>query len=151
VSNDRVAVTMEAAAELAKVDIRTIKQWSDAGSLQIEHIGDMRIVHLDQVKALASMRQTAERLSRGASLRALLKEATPVVSPDHVASLQQLVRDRSESLVFRSRPSWRRDGRRAGVRVSLHRLGLTELSSYWVGPRSRPLVAMAVAFIAMGF
>jgi hypothetical protein len=122
-SYDRVTVTVEAAAELAKVDIQSIRRWSDVGSLQIERIGDMRIVRLDEVKSLASTRRTAERICRHAALRALLKEATPVESPNHVAGLQKLVRARSRSVTSRSRLSWcRRDGR-SGVRVSLHQLG----------------------------
>jgi len=122
-SYDRVNVTVEAAVELARVDIQTITRWSDVGSLQIERIGDMRVVHLDEVKALATTQRTAERVCRNAALRALLKEATPVESPNHVARLQRLARTRSRTVVSRSTPSWRRRGGRSGVRVSLHRIG----------------------------
>ena len=47
------SVTIESAAELLNVEVRAIRQWSAIGSLQIERRGDVELVHLGQVKALA--------------------------------------------------------------------------------------------------
>lgn len=63
-SGEHVSVTVEAAARLVDVDVATIRHWSEIGSLEIERRGDMDVVRLDQVKALAnSSRLGAERTS----------------------------------------------------------------------------------------
>lgn len=89
------SVSIESAAELVNVDVREIRQWSAIGSLQIERRGDLEVVHLGQVKALArSPIATGDRkdVQRGA-LRALLREAK-VVDAQSVAGLQALARER---------------------------------------------------------
>jgi hypothetical protein len=89
------SVTIESAAELLNVEVRTIRQWSAIGSLQIERRGDVELVHLGQVKALARFRMgTGDRTEiRRGGLRTLLREATPV-DAQSVAGLQALARER---------------------------------------------------------
>lgn len=89
------SVTIESAAELLNVEVRAIRQWSAIGSLQIERRGDVELVHLAQVKALArSSIVTGDRTeNRRGGLRALLREATPVDAPS-VSGLQALARER---------------------------------------------------------
>lgn len=89
------SVTIEAAAELASVDVVTIRRWSADGLLQIERRGDMEAVRLAEVDALAAARTSGKETQRGA-LRALLREATTAESLD-VGELQKLVRDRATS------------------------------------------------------
>jgi hypothetical protein len=63
-SGEHVSVTVGAAARLVDVDVATIRHWSEIGSLEIERRGDMDVVRLDKVKALAnSSRLGAERPS----------------------------------------------------------------------------------------
>jgi predicted site-specific integrase-resolvase len=96
VLDDDVSVTIEAAAELAGVDVQTMREWSASGSLRIERRGDMEVVHLERVNVLASTfkrRVGAQRLQRD-SLRARLRDTTPSESSDHVEVLQELVRER---------------------------------------------------------
>jgi hypothetical protein len=96
VLDDDVSVTIEAAAELADVDVQTIRDWSAAGSLRIERRGDMEAVHLERVNALASAskRQAGSKRLRRDSLRARMRDTTQTESPNHVVVLQELVRDR---------------------------------------------------------
>jgi hypothetical protein len=86
-------VTIEAAAELAHVDVVTIRRWSADGVLQIERRGEMEAVRLADLDALAAAETLGTKTRRGA-LRGLLREATTVGSLD-VTELQQLVRDRT--------------------------------------------------------
>lgn len=90
------SVTIECAAELLNVEVRTIHQWSAIGSLRIERRGDVELVHLGQVRALArSPIVTGDRReNRRGGLRALLREATPV-DAQSVAGLQALARERA--------------------------------------------------------
>lgn len=90
------SVTIESAAELLNVEVRTIHQWSAIGSLRIERRGDVELVHLGQVRALArSPIVTGDRReNRRGALRALLREATPV-DAQSVAGLQALARERA--------------------------------------------------------
>ena len=90
------SVTIESAAELLNVEVRTIHQWSAIGSLRIERRGDVELVHLGQVRALArSPIVTGDRRdNRRGGLRALLREATPV-DAQSVAGLQALARERA--------------------------------------------------------
>lgn len=90
------SVTIECAAELLNVEVRTIHQWSAIGSLRIERRGDVELVHLGQVRALArSPIVTGDRgENRRGGLRALLREATPV-DAQSVAGLQALARERA--------------------------------------------------------
>lgn len=89
------SVTIESAAELLNVEVRAIRQWSAIGSLRIERRGDVELVHLGQVRALArSAIVTGDRReNRRGGLRALLREATPV-DAQSVAGLQALARER---------------------------------------------------------
>jgi hypothetical protein len=48
------SVLLEAAAELARVDVRTIRQWAAIGAVEIDWRGEMEVVRLDRVKFLAS-------------------------------------------------------------------------------------------------
>jgi hypothetical protein len=88
-------VSIESAAELMRVEVRAIRQWSAIGSLQIERRGDVELVHLGQVKALArspiAIGDRKEILRSG--LRGLLREAKPV-DAQSVAGLQALARER---------------------------------------------------------
>jgi hypothetical protein len=89
------SVSIESAAELMNIEVREIRQWSAIGSLQIQRRGDMEVVHLGQVKALArSPIATGDRKeARRGALRALLREAKPV-DAQSVAGLQALARER---------------------------------------------------------
>ena len=89
--NKHASVPVEAAAELVNVDTATIRRWSDSGFVEIEWRGDMEVVRLDTVEALAaSQRQRGNETTDG--LRARLEGATvPELS---VIDLQELVRDR---------------------------------------------------------
>ena len=87
------SVLIEAAAELAHVEVRTIRQWAAIGALEIEWRGDMEVVRLDRVKFLSSAwnmpsRDPGERQA----LRGLLGDAT--VDTPSVTGLQQLARER---------------------------------------------------------
>jgi hypothetical protein len=88
-------VTIESAAELMNVDVRSLRQWSAIGSLDIERRGDDEFVHLGTVQALLRSgivpgRQDARR----GALRGLLREAKSVDSQS-VAGLQELARERA--------------------------------------------------------
>ena len=89
------SVTIESAAELLNVEVRTIRQWSAIGSLQIERQGDVELVHLGLLRALArSPIVTGDRReNQRGGLRALLREATPV-DAQSLAGLQALARER---------------------------------------------------------
>ena len=92
---DDGSVTIESAAELLNVEVRAIRQWSAIGSLRIELRGDVELVHLGQLKALArSPIVTGDRKeNQRGGLRALLRETTPV-DAHSVAGLQALARER---------------------------------------------------------
>jgi hypothetical protein len=89
------SVTIEVAAELMNIEVRTIREWSAIGSLQIERRGDEEVVHLGQVKALARspMAPGGGPETHPGALRELLREAT--VDPQSLAGLQELARSRS--------------------------------------------------------
>jgi hypothetical protein len=90
------AVTITAAAELANVDVATLRGWVGLGSLATEHRGDMEVVQLDEVTALASR----HRASRNGALRDRLRQddGTVTVVGDlvNVADLQALARTRED-------------------------------------------------------
>jgi hypothetical protein len=88
------SVTIEAAAELANVDVRSIRELSAAGVVQIEHRGDIETVRVSEVDALATAGAARRRKRQRESLRGLLREATRVESLG-VGELQELVRERS--------------------------------------------------------
>ncbi len=89
------SVTIEIAAELMNIEVRTIREWSAIGSLQIERRGDSEVVHLGQVKALARspIGPDGGTETHPGALRELLREAT--VDPQSLAGLQELARERS--------------------------------------------------------
>jgi|SRR5687768_9297381 len=90
------AVTITAAAELANVDVATLRGWVGLGSLGTEHRGDMEVVQLDEVTALASR----HRASRNGALRDRLRrdDGTVTVVGDlvNIADLQALARTRED-------------------------------------------------------
>ena len=86
-------VTLEAAAELTNVGVPTIREWARKGDLTIEQRGDMEIVPLVDVTALASR----HRASRRGSLHDRLREAEGSPSPGelvNVVDLQEWARER---------------------------------------------------------
>lgn len=89
------SVTIEVAAELMNIEVRTIREWSVIGSLQIERRGDEEVVHLGQVKALARspMAPGGGVETHPGVLRELLREAA--VDTASLAGLQELARERS--------------------------------------------------------
>lgn len=86
-------VTIEAASELIYVDIPTLREWARLGDLVIEQQGDMEVVQLEVVTALASRHRAARR----GTLHNRLREAEGTPSSGEVVSvvdLQELARDR---------------------------------------------------------
>jgi phage terminase Nu1 subunit (DNA packaging protein) len=55
------SVTIEAAAELTNLDIPTLREWARLGDLVIEQRGDMEVVQLEVVTALASRHRASKR------------------------------------------------------------------------------------------
>jgi hypothetical protein len=89
----RTSVTIQAAAELVNVDTKTIRRWSDSGFIEIEWRGDMEVVRLDLIEAVAaSQRRLKSREHSG--LRARLEGA--VVGEPDVGALQQIARERTK-------------------------------------------------------
>ena len=94
VGNDG-SVTIETAAEVTAIEVRTIRQWSAVGSLTIERRDDVELVDLRQVEALVrSGVVPGARSARRGALRGLLREAG-VVGATSVAGLQELARERA--------------------------------------------------------
>lgn len=90
------AVTIESAAELLNIDVRSIRQWSAIGSLRIERRGEEELVELRQLRSLMRsglLSGGRPEAPRGA-LQALLREAKSVDSQS-VAGLQELARERA--------------------------------------------------------
>src|SRR5688572_9606878 len=88
------SVTIEAAAELTDVDVPTVRGWAREGVLIIEQRGDMEVVQLEEVKALAARRRTTKR--GGLHDRLADSSATPAGEVVNIADLQGLARDRAE-------------------------------------------------------
>jgi phage terminase Nu1 subunit (DNA packaging protein) len=88
------SVTIEAATELTDVDIPTIRRWARDGSLIIEQRGDMEVVQLEEVRALALRR----RASRRGALRDRLADSSGATAGEavNIADLQGLARERAE-------------------------------------------------------
>ena len=92
---DDGSVPIESAAELMHIEVRAIREWSAIGSIEIERRGDVELVHLGQVKALArpaSSLGDGNEIHRG-GLRGLLRGAG-TVDAQSVAGLQALARER---------------------------------------------------------
>jgi hypothetical protein len=88
-------VTIERAAELMNVDVRSLRQWSAIGSLEIERRGDAEFVHMGTVQALLRSGIAPGRVdARRGALRGLLREAKSV-DAHSVAGLQELARERA--------------------------------------------------------
>jgi phage terminase Nu1 subunit (DNA packaging protein) len=88
------SVPIAAAAELTDVDVPTVREWARAGFLVIEQRGDMEVVELARVAALASRRRT----SRNGALRDRMRQddgtlAVPGELVD-IADLQERARER---------------------------------------------------------
>ena len=88
------SVAIDTAAELANVDVLTIRKWSADGLLEIERRGGMEVVCLPDVDALASWETSRKKTTRRGTIRGLLRETTRV-EPLDVSELQKLVRDRT--------------------------------------------------------
>jgi hypothetical protein len=88
------SVPIEAAAELALVDVRTIRQWAAIGAIEIERRGETEVVPLDRLKFLVSTWNipSRDRSSERVAIRGLLGEAR-VLTPS-VTGLQELARER---------------------------------------------------------
>jgi hypothetical protein len=85
------SVPIHAAAELANVEVRTIRQWAATGALTIASHGDMEVVRLDEVKALSDS-PWSRSTSRRAELRDRMGgETTETLS---VLALQEQARGR---------------------------------------------------------
>lgn len=87
-------VTIEAAAELTNVDVPTVRGWARTGTLIIEQRGDMEVVQLEEVKALAARRRATKR----GGLRDRLADSgtTPAGEVVNIVDLQGLARERAE-------------------------------------------------------
>ena len=89
------SVTIESAAQLLNIEVRAIREWSAIGSIQIDRRGDVELVHLGQVRALARSPVALgdrKETTRG-GLRGLLRGAG-TVDAQSVAGLQALARER---------------------------------------------------------
>jgi hypothetical protein len=86
-------VTIEAAAELTNLEIPTLREWARLGDLVIEQRGDMEVVQLEVVTALASRHRASRRGALHDRLRGA--EGTPSSGEVvNVADLQELARER---------------------------------------------------------
>lgn len=86
------SVPIHAAAELANVEVRTIRQWAATGALTIQSQGDMEVVRLDEVKALSSTSWRRSPSRRGEALRGRMAGGTTETLS--VLELQEKARDR---------------------------------------------------------
>ena len=88
------SVPIAAAAELTDTDVLTVREWARTGSLVIEQRGDMEVVELARVTALASRR----RAPRNGALRDRLRQddGTLAVPGElvNIADLQDRARER---------------------------------------------------------
>lgn len=82
---------IEAASELVGVEIGQIRSWAETGAVEIERRGNLQVVRLDVVEALAHPRHMPQR-DRCYMLRRLLDGVT--LETKGVTELQELVRER---------------------------------------------------------
>jgi hypothetical protein len=88
------SVSIQAAADLAGVDVGQIRRWAAIDGLEIHRRGHIETVVLERVMALsASARRRSASKDRDA-LRARLEDAR--VETPSVSSLQELARDRGD-------------------------------------------------------
>jgi hypothetical protein len=85
-------VSIDAAAEASKIDVRTLRQWASAGRIDIEHRGRTEVVRIDRVKHLSGSRSFPAGRQERSSLQGLLRDTT--VATRSVAPLQELARRR---------------------------------------------------------
>jgi phage terminase Nu1 subunit (DNA packaging protein) len=90
------SVTIAAAAELTDVDVPTVRGWAHTGSIVIEQRGDMEVVQLDEVRALAMRRRAARNRPIRDRLREANDGAAPLAEVVNIADLQELVREREK-------------------------------------------------------
>jgi phage terminase Nu1 subunit (DNA packaging protein) len=90
------SVTIEAAAELTDVDVPTVRGWARGGSIVIEQRGDMEVVQLDEVRALAIRRRATRNRAIHDRLREADGDAAPLAEVVNIADLQELVRKREK-------------------------------------------------------
>jgi phage terminase Nu1 subunit (DNA packaging protein) len=90
------SVPISAAAELTDVDVPTVRDWARRGSLVIEQRGDMEVVQLEAVTALASRRRASR--NRGLRDRLRQEDGTVAVLAElvNIADLQELARQQRE-------------------------------------------------------
>lgn len=88
------SVTVAAAAELVNVDIPTIRGWASSGAIVIEERGDLEIVRLDEVRALASRERAARRGALRDRLRQADEDEGPATEVVNIGELQELARRR---------------------------------------------------------
>jgi hypothetical protein len=96
VAGNDESVTIQSAAELMDIDVRSIRQWSAIGALRIDRRGDTELVELGQVRSLmrSGLATGGRRDTRRSALQGLLREAN-MVDPQSVAGLQELARGRA--------------------------------------------------------
>jgi hypothetical protein len=88
-------VLIQAAADLAGVDVGQIRRWADVGGVEIQRRGGLETVPLERVMALSA---SARRLRAGSdrdALRARLADAK--VQNRSVSALQQIARGDSST------------------------------------------------------
>jgi phage terminase Nu1 subunit (DNA packaging protein) len=90
------SVTIEAAAELTDVDVPTVRGWARSGSIVIEQRGDMEVVQLDKVRALAMRRRASRNGAVRDRLRGADGGAAQLAEVVNIADLQGLVREREK-------------------------------------------------------
>jgi hypothetical protein len=85
------SVPIEAAGELAGVEVGQIRRWAANGAVEIEQRGELEVIRLDVVEALARSARTSHR-DRRYMLRRLLDGAR--LETRSVIELQMLARER---------------------------------------------------------
>ena len=89
------SVTIETAAELMQIEVRSIRQWSAIGAIAIERRDHAELVDLRQVQALVRTGVVpGARSARRGTLQGLLREAG-VGDATSVTGLQELARERA--------------------------------------------------------
>jgi hypothetical protein len=89
------SVSIQAAAEMAGVDVGQIRRWAEIDGLEIQRRGHLETVILDRVMALSASARRPSAGSTRDALRARLADAAEV-GHRSVSSLQELARDRSD-------------------------------------------------------
>lgn len=93
VTKDVRWLSLDEASRATSVTMATLRGWCNDGRIEYERRGELRVVRLDQVLALASGPKRSSKLERS-TLRRLLNGPTTGSEPLQVAGLQELVRDR---------------------------------------------------------